>query len=136
LRGVGVTSASQEIQIDRYSGKSETSSSIAFLDSVNTFNGWKTVLDSKGAWVQYNTVDFGKQKLKTVHIRALSEKGGTLEIRLDKADGPVIAEVKIPKGTTWTTVEAKVSKFQSGIHNLIVILKDENPVEVDWVKLK
>lgn len=136
LRGVGVTSASQEIQIDRYSSKSEKGTAIVFLDSVNTFNGWKTILNSKGAWVQYNTVDFCKKKLKTVQIKALSEKGGTLEIRLDKADGPVIAEVKVPKGANWNAVDVKVAKFQTGIHNLVVVLKDENRTEVDWVKFE
>jgi hypothetical protein len=59
-----------------------------------------------------------------------------LQIRLDRADGPVISEVKVPKGTIWDTIEAKVSKSQSGIHHLIVVLKDENPAEIDWVKFK
>jgi len=136
LRGVGVTNASQEIQIDRYSKKGEKGTSIAFLDSLNTFNGWKIILNSKDAWVQYNTVDFGKEKLKKVQVQALSKNGSTLQIRLDKANGPVIAEVKVPRGTNWNTVEAKVSKFQFGIHNLVVMLKDENRVEIDWVKFK
>lgn len=135
LRGVGVSLATHKIEIDRYSSKSETGSAIALLDSVNTFNGWKTILNDKNAWVQYNTVDFGKQKLKTVHLRALSEKGATLEIRLDKVNGPVVAEIKVPKSADWNTVEAKVSKFQAGIHNLIVVLKD-SPVEIDWVQFQ
>lgn len=136
LRGVGVTKATDQNEIDRYSSKSETGSSVAFLDSLNTFNGWKTVLNSKNAWVKYNSVDFGKEKLKSVQIKAFSEKGSTLQIRLDKADGLAIAEVKVPKGTSWNTIEAKVSKFQAGIHHLIVVLKDENQVEIDWVQFK
>ena len=136
LRGVGVSLATNKIEIDRYSNKSETGSSIAFLDSTNTFNGWKTILDSKGAWVKYNAVDFGKEKLKTVEVKAKSENGGILQVHLDKVDGPAIAEVKIPKSSGWNPVEAKVSKFQAGIHNLVVVLKDENRVEVDWVKFK
>jgi len=136
LRGVGLTSATGKIEIDRYSSKSQSGTSVAFLDSANTFNGWKTILDSKGAWVKYNAVDFEKQKFKTVQVRALSEKGATLEIRLDKADGPVIAEVKIPKGGSWNTVEAKISKLQTGVHNLVVLLKDENRVELDWAKFQ
>ena len=136
LRGVGLTSATNKIEIDRYSSKSETGSSIAFLDSTNTFQGWKTILNSKNAWMKYNTVDFGKTKLKSVQIKAVSEKGSTLQIRLDKIDGPVIAEVKVTKGKSWNTLEAKISKFQSGIHHLIVVLKDENRVEVDWVQFK
>ncbi len=136
FRGVGVTSATNTIEIDRYSSKSETGSSIAFLDSTNTFKGWKTILKSKSSWVKYNTVDFGKSKLKSFQVKALSEKGSTLQIHLDKIDGPVMAEVKVPKGKSWNTVEAKVSKFQAGIHNLVVVLKDENLVEIDWVQFK
>ena len=136
LRGVGVSLATNKIEIDRYSNKSETGSSIAFVDSANTFNGWKTILDSKGAWVKYNAVDFGKEKLKTVEVKAMSVNGGILQVRLDKVDGPVIAEVKIPKSSGWNPVEAKVSKFQAGIHNLVVVLNDENRVEVDWVKFE
>jgi beta-xylosidase len=136
FRGVGVTSAKENIQLDRYSNLSKNGASIALLDTVNTFDGWKTKLDGKDAWVQYNAVDFGKQKIKSVQIRALSEKGGTLVVRLDKADGPVIAEVKVPKGKNWTTVKAKVSKTQTGVHNLVMALKDGNSVEIDWLQFK
>lgn len=136
LRGVGVTKATNTIEIDRYSRKSETGSTIAFLDSTNTFKGWKTKLESKNAWVQYNTVDFDQEKLKKVQVKALSEIGSTVQIRLDKTDGPVVAEAKIPKGASWNIVEAKVSKQQSGIHNLVVVLKDENQVEIDWIRFK
>jgi len=136
LRGVGLTSAANKIEIDRYSSKSETGSSVAFMDSTNTFYGWKTEFNSKNAWVKYNAVDFGKEKLKTVQVKAFSEKGSTLQIRLDKSDGPVIAEVKVPKGTSWKTSETKVSKFQFGICNLVVMLKDENRVEIDWIQFK
>jgi len=136
LRGVGVTKATNRIEIDRYSSKSETGSSIAFLDSINTFNGWKTILDINNAWVQYNKVDFGKKKLKSVQVKALSEKGCILQIRLDKADGPVILEVTVPGGADWNTVEAKVSKTPIGVHNLVVALKDNNSAEIDWVKFE
>lgn len=136
LRGVGVTSAKENIQPDRYSNISKTGASIALIDTVNTFAGWKTILDAPEAWVKYNTVDFGSKKLKTVKVKARSENGGTLQIRLDKVDGPVVAEVAIPKGNNWKTVEAKLAKQTTGIHHLVVALKDENPVEIDWVKFE
>jgi hypothetical protein len=59
-----------------------------------------------------------------------------LQIRIDKADGILLAEVKIPKGAGWNTVDARLSKYQKGIHNLVVLLKDNNPVEVDRILLK
>jgi len=134
LRGVGVSYATKEIQVDRYSSISDNGASIAFLDSLNTFKGWKTVFNGKDAWIQYNVVDFGSKKLKSVQVKAVSQLGGTLQIRLDKADGTLLAEVKIPGGMDWTTVKKRITKFQKGIHNLVLISKDGNPVEIDWIK--
>ena len=134
LRGVGIADASKKIDIDRYSQISNKGVSIAFLDTLNTFKGWKTIFDKQNAWIQYNTVDFGNKKLKSVRIEALSQTGGTLQIRIDKADGILLAEVKIPKGTGWNSVDKRLSKYQKGIHNLVVVLKDNNPVEVDWIR--
>ncbi|MFY9152848.1 MAG: family 43 glycosylhydrolase [Prolixibacteraceae bacterium] len=136
LRGVGLSSATQKIEIDRYSNISETGTSVAFLDSANTFRGWKTILSSKNAWVQYNSVDFGKKKLKSIRVNAFSKSGSTVQIRLDKADGPLIAEVKVPKGESWNTVKTKVSGYQSGIHHLVLVLKDENSAELDWLRFE
>jgi Glycosyl hydrolases family 43/Carbohydrate binding module (family 6) len=134
FRGVGVTSALKNIEIDRYSRKSETGVSIAFLDTLNTFKGWETILGKQNAWISYNAVDFGSKNLKSVRIKALSQVGGTLQIRLDKVDGILLAEVKVPEGTGWKTVNAGLLKFQKGIHNLVVVLKDNNPVEIDWLQ--
>jgi len=134
LRGVGITNALKKIDIDRYSQISNKGVSVAFLDTLNRFNGWKTILDKQNAWIQYNIVDFGNKKLKSVRVEALSQTGGILQIRIDKADGILLAEVKIPKGTGWNTVDTRLSKYQKGIHNLVVVLKDNNPVEVDWIR--
>ncbi|MBN1396593.1 MAG: family 43 glycosylhydrolase [Bacteroidetes bacterium] len=136
LRGVGLTEASKKIQIDRYSLKSDNGASIAFLDSLNRFEGWKTILDNVNAWVQYNGIDFGSKRYNSVQVKALSQMGSTLQIRLDKADGFLLAELKIPAGTEWKTINTKVLKNQKGIHNLVVILKGDNPAEIDWIQFK
>lgn len=134
FRGVGVTCALKNIEIDRYSHKSETGASVAFLDTINTFNGWKTILNSQNSWISYNTVDFGSKELGSVQVKASSQAGGTLQICLNNADGTLLAEVKIPESTGWNTVDTPLLKFQKGIHNLVVVLKDNNPVEIDWIK--
>jgi hypothetical protein len=136
LRGVGLTDASRKIQIDRYSLKSDQGASIAFLDTLHTMEGWKTILDTANAWVQYNGVDFGTNKLRLVNVRALSRTGGTLQIRLDKVNGPIIAQVKIPKNNEWNIIDSPLSKYEPGIHNLIVQLIDNNYIEIDWVSYK
>lgn len=134
LRGVGLTSALQQIEIDRYSDISGKGASIAFIDTLNTFRGWKTVLSNGNEWVRYDKVDFGQKKLKSVMIRAMSENGGTLQVRLDGSNGILLAEAKIPEGKGWTNVSARVTNFRKGIHDLVILLKDNKPVEVDWIK--
>ena len=136
LRGVGLTDASQKIQMDRYSHISKEGASVAFLDTLNTLGGWKTILDAPNSWIRYNSVDFGSKKFKSVNVRALSQTGGVLQIRLNNVEGPVVARVEIPKGDEWNIFNSSISEFQPGIHNLVVILKDNKPVEVDWISFK
>jgi len=133
-RGVGLTGAASQIEIDRYSSISPEGVSVALLDTLNTFKGWKTALDKPGAWIRYNAVDFGSRKLKKLQVNATSQTGATLQIRLDKPDGPVIAEVKIPKGTDWSAVITRVPRYKKGIHDLIVVLGDSGTAEIDWIK--
>lgn len=131
-RGIGVTKANTQIQIDRYSRISDKGASIAFLDTANKFQGWKTVLEAPGAWVQYNSVDFGKKKIRSVTVRALSRAGGTLQIRVKGIDGPVLAEVPVTAGNEWQSVKASLLQFKPGIQDLLVISKENNRIEIDW----
>lgn len=136
LRGVGLTEASAKIQIDRYSLKSDHGTSIAFLDTSNTFKGWKTIFNATNAWIQYNGVQFRSNKLKSVGVKARSKTGGILEIRLDRIDGPVVGQLRIPQSTNWKMIQAPLAKLQTGIHNLIVRLKAGQNAEIDWVSFK
>lgn len=133
-RGVGLTNASNKIQIDRYSKKSESGTSIAFLDTLNTFMGWKTIMDQKDAWIQYNAVNFESSKVKKVEFKAISPKGCTMQIRIGQADGPLLAEVKIPESEQWITINSKLSNLQTGTHNLVLVLKEDHPLEIDWIR--
>jgi hypothetical protein len=135
FRGIGVTNATASIQMDRYSAKSGDAA-IDFIDTTNKFIGWKTILDKPNAWIQYNTVDFGKNAAKSVNIRAVSTTGATLVIRTKDASGPVLAEVMIPKGSDWSTVKKSIAAVQPGIKNLVLQLKSEGKVEVDWISFK
>ena len=137
LRGIGVTSAAKEIQMDRYSNISEKGASIAFVDEADTFKGWKTVLSQSNAWIEYNTVDFGKKRLKSVTVKAISATGGTLQIRTNGINGTVIAEVKIPVSTVWQNIKVPTKKFEAGIQNLsVILLENDKQVEVDWISFK
>ena len=133
LRGVGIVDAKSKIQIDRYSAISTNGVAVSFLDATNKFGGWKISLNGTNTWVQFNNVDFGKEKLKSVNARSVSSLGGSVEIHLDNVDGPLLAQVKIKKSSQWKVVNAKLHNVPAGIHNLFVIQKGNNNVELDWV---
>ncbi len=136
LRGVGVTNGHEKIQLDRYSDKSENGSSVEFLDTLNTFAGWKTILDTPGSWIRYNTVDVGKKSPKVLAINAMSLTGGTLQVRTGGVNGTVIAEVKIGIGKSWAIHSSRVTKLKPGIQDVVIMLKGEGEVDVDWIRFE
>ena len=136
LRGVGLSDAGKEIQIDRYTGKSIEGVHVDFLDTLNRFQGWKTIFENSGGWVKYNSVDFRDKKWKFFFLRAFSETGGTIEIRKGGADGPIIASVKIPKNEDWQIVKSPVLSSEKGIQHLFISLKGNSKAEVDWIRFE
>ncbi|WP_324721699.1 family 43 glycosylhydrolase [Salinimicrobium sp. HB62] len=133
-RGVGVTSSNSEIQIDRYSAKSNYGAAAVFLDRLDPFQGWKMVINKPDAWVRYNRVVFGKEGPKEVKLKARSLTGGTVVLKLAGEDQKEISRVAIQKGGNWNVFSAPVEKEVEGIQDLIVQLKEGDGVEVDWVK--
>lgn len=135
LRGAGLTNASDKIQIDRYSHISKDGAFVAFIDTTNRFGGWKTVLDSNGAWIQYNAVDFGKEKITSVVVKVLSTNGGAFKILLSNTKG-IIAKVNIQKSNEWQTIKFPVSKLKPGVQNMVILSSGNNPVEIDWLSFE
>lgn len=133
LRGIGITRANANIQIDRYTQISNSGVTIHFLDTANKFQGWKAVFDSAGAWVQYNSVDFGKRPLRSVRIRARAPKGGTLQVRVQNTNGPVLAELTLNGDNNWQEVKFPLLKWKAGMQHLFVLSTDNRRVEADWI---
>jgi hypothetical protein len=71
-----------------------------------------------------------------VEVRSVSETGGPIEIRLDKVDGPLLAQVKIGNGSDWKVVTSKLDRVAEGVHNLFVVQKENNKVDLDWISFK
>jgi Glycosyl hydrolases family 43/Carbohydrate binding module (family 6) len=136
LRGVGVTEASKEIQTDRYTRIADRAATVSFIDTLDHFKGWKTNFTAAGAWVQYNSVNFGQKRFKSVSVKAMAKAGGTLQIRTGSIDGPVIAEVKIPAGKDWQLISAPVLKMQNGLQNLFVVSKEDGMIAADWMRFQ
>lgn len=136
LRGVGLMDASQKIQIDRCNLKSDRGASIDFIDTLHRFEGRKTLLASENAWIQYNGVDFGSTKFTSVEVRAASNTGGTVQVRLDKVEGPILARIEIPQRTEWSILHSSLKDFSPGIHNLIILLEANDNVNIDWLRFQ
>ncbi len=137
LRGVGITDARKEIQLDRYSLLSSLGASIDYLNDSNKFEGWKTILNGKNAWVQYNRVDFGKSSPKNIRAKVASTTGGTLQVRLNGSQGPVISTINVPKGSQWGTIRSTIQNAPAGIKDLYVSVAGSNQhVEIDWVSFE
>jgi hypothetical protein len=136
LRGVGISDASKEIQMDRYSAVSPDGVTVDFVDLNQKQKGWKAVLAAQNAWVQYNDVDFGEHKWNSVRVKAASPTGGMVEIRMDNVDGPLAAKVEIPENRDWSVVKFGLLTIPSGVHNLVVKLNDAKNVEIDWIQFE
>jgi hypothetical protein len=133
LRGVGLVDAKSQIQIDRYSAKSSEGVAISFLDDANTHAGWKTTFSAANSWVRFNEVDFGRGAQKSIEVRARAPAGSTLEIRVEKLDGPVVARVEVGKGTDWKTATVAAKNVPRGVHDLFITHASGETVEVDWI---
>jgi hypothetical protein len=136
LRGVGIVDAKSKIQIDRYSAISKEGVTVSFLDATNTFAGWKISLHGKNTWIQFDRVEFGKNELKSVNVRSVSSTGGFIEIRLDQADGPLLARVEIGKDAEWKVINARLQSVPAGVHNLFVIQDENNNIDLDWISFE
>ena len=132
LRGVGLTDARSQIQIDRYSDITP-GASIAFLNEDNKFEGWKTILSSKDATIRYNNVDFGKEAAKEVTVRVKSPAGGHLQIALS---GLQPFTMKLPPSKEWVLVKTNAPVSATGVHDLSVSLVSGTNVELDWMTWK
>lgn len=136
LRGVGVTGAANKIKIDRFSTKSGDGITIAFIDTLNKFEGWKTIFDKPDSWVKYNSVLFGKKKLNHVKVYTRSATGATLLISTDNAPAKIIAMINIPKADQWNVVKKNIAPVATGVKNLVVRLKGGGNAEVDWISFE
>lgn len=139
-RGVGVTSASSNIQVDRYSEIADKNVKIDFINPQSTFEGWKlifwnTTQDKDPIWASYNKVEFNKD-LSFATMRCHSLAGGKIQLCVDAVDGPVLAEFSVGSVSNWSELTVPVQTHIDGVHNLYVKMTDGSHIDVDWVSFK
>lgn len=137
LRGIGLTSAGSQIQMDRYSDKSNEGYRYEFIDPNNPFQGWKSIFDQKGAWVKYNQVDFSGQNLKKFTGRIKTDNAeGNLEVRLGTSTGPLISILDVSTAADWSSYSANIQSEITGIQDLVLVFNGKGKLEVDWISFK
>ena len=76
-----------------------------------------------GSWLQFDQINFDKG-LRTLTARvAAGGGGGTLELHLDRPDGPLLGRVAVPAtggGQTYTTVSCPITAPAAGRHTLVL----------------
>ena len=133
LRGIGLTAASRKIEIDRYTAISPSGAAIAAFDTSNRFAGWKTILSTAGAWIQYNSVLFDNQRTVLLNYKT-SDEQAIIEIRTGQADGPLIGLLKPGRSESWKTITVKLLKSVKGKQHLFIRLRSNEPVEINWIQ--
>ncbi|MFN8431931.1 MAG: family 43 glycosylhydrolase [Spirosomataceae bacterium] len=135
FRGVGLTDANSEIQIDRFSQISTENTSIAFLDTTNKFLGWKTIFSGQNSWIRYNSVSFTK-KPKYLTIKYLSDKNTQVSVEVFNAKNKTTISKSVPASEDWNVVKIEAKGKLSGKNDIIVKSNSDSKFEVDWIKFE
>ena len=129
LRGIGMNTASDTLQIDRYSAKS-TTAQVNFNNPDVTFEGWNILLNAAD-WVRYNTVNFDKP-YQVLKLKVRSAAGAVLRLNVEGlSDG--MATVDIPKTSNWSILEFPISPVEKGVYDLTFAV-NSGALELDWVQ--
>ena len=145
LRGVGITHATDRIEIDRYSSVSDGVTT-DFNDTTSTFNGWHATLEKKGSWLRYNDVDFAGISDSYIVVKAKANTNTSFTIRDKSEKGKVMAKLTITvEGETgpfrrdmrgqWMTLTVPVEYIPKGITNFCVVCEGAE-VSIDWLQFK
>ena len=130
LRGVGVTKATERIEVDRYSDISD-GVTIDFNDSTRAFNGWHANLPRKGSYIRYDDVDFSDLSDGYLVCKVKANANTSFTIREGTAKGKVLAKQAITvEGETgpfrrdlrgqWLTLTTPIQNSKFKIQNEIV----------------
>ncbi|AXT50232.1 glycosyl hydrolase family 43 [Aquimarina sp. BL5] len=136
LRGIGITSAKEHIQIDRFSKSKNVKVSKLKDDKVV---GWQLDYIQNGSFVTYNAVDFRKKYNKVIYRVSSGSDGGNIKLYVD---GKLISTTKVENTgnwNTWKTVETPINKKIKGIKNIKLVFEGDSSdylLNIDWLKFE
>src|SRR5690606_16286113 len=134
LRGIGISSAYNKIQIDRYSRVSGSGVEFQYLDPENTFKGWMLVFKNPEAKVRYNKVDFGNNGPKELLIKVNVTQQSKANVKVSDAKGNLIAQSTLNPTGGFKAVTVPVQGDLTGVKDLLLHLKGQGVIQIDWLQ--
>ena len=96
---------------------------VADIDGSNANRELTSVDD--GDWTSVAGADFGDEGTDKFTARVKSEKGGSIEVRLDSPQGSLIGTVEVPEGTDeYTDISTEITKI-TGERNVFFVFKGD-----------
>jgi len=59
-----------------------------------------------------------------------------LLLTLKGKGNPFTSAIVIPRGTGWQTIEVPVKGIKPDVYDIVVSLKEDKPVELDWISFQ
>ena len=131
LRGIGINEATEMLQIDRYSSKSD-SATVQFNNPEAPFQGWHAVLNA-GDFIKYNQVNF-EDKLSQLLLNVKTKEGAEIEISFANSDES-IAKLTLANSTDFNIQDFELDTIKSGIHDIKVQVTS-GTATIDWIQFK
>jgi hypothetical protein len=152
MRGVGINKATEKIQIDRYS-KATADVTTQPVDTANALRGHSVTLPGKGSSMTYANVDFAPVNEAYLIVNASAPDNTEFFIREGKANGKVIAKVKMTVKTEmtrpgmptpfrrdqsnqWLTMTVPLEYTPKGVCDLVATVEGDAAVSIDWLQFK
>jgi len=134
FRGVGITPASEKIQIDRYSAIFHQGTDISFINADKPFEGWFVSMENPGAWVRYDRVDFSDKAPGKITFRYRTPEAGTVSLSFGEEDS--IGPFNLPSSPSWNTISLPVGKEVTGMKDLKLTFDKGSELDIDWISFE
>lgn len=136
IRGVGMTKANTEIQLDRYSRISELGAKVVYNDTTNYFEGWNIILENKNAWVEYTNILFESDATRYLIMRYKAPQGAAISVCLQGAKGRCNQVLKVPAADKWSIARIPLKGPKRGVYHLECANMQQNPIGIDWIRFE
>ncbi|MCJ8014730.1 carbohydrate-binding protein [Paenibacillus sp. KQZ6P-2] len=95
----------------------------SFTKEVSSEGGFNLTAISNGDYAVYKNVDLKKGATKFEARIAAKNRGGNIEVRLDRLDGPLVATLNVPSTGGWQNWETLSTNLSgaSGVHDVYLV---------------